>query len=178
MNTPERPSAPHPWNIHFKPGEEDRLRSELIVPLFDGMIEAGASFRHVRKKRPFRMFGTYHFDLDGRPWGLRLLGYCSVRWAWRITYGTPVNAGGLANYGELTLAIEEVCPQFGRDLAAMLGSLARGEKPEWEMFNTWESFPQYSWSQLCWARYQGWEKWRKARREFLAAKSKTRTSAT
>jgi len=173
MNAPAPPAA-HPWNIHYKPGEEKRLRSELIIPLLDGLIEAGASFCHVRKGRPFRTLSTYHFDLDGRRWGLRLHGYCDLRWVWRIAVGTPRDSGGLAGQSELTFAIEEMCPQLGRDLAVMLRTLARDEKPVWEMFNTWDSFPQYSWSQVCQARYEDWQKWRDARREFFAAKSKTR----
>lgn len=151
--------ANHPWNLPFKPDEEDRLRAELMVPLTTGLIASGAVFRHVRQGRPFRQSGHYHFDLDGVEHALRLEGYGGLRWVWRITVGTPSHPRALCNHQELTFAIEEVDEQMGCNLAAMLRALAREEEAVWPLFDHDQSFPRYAWSQLCESRYEDWRRW-------------------
>ncbi len=165
------PSSTHPLNTLFKPGEEKQQRSKLVAPLLTGLAEAGAVFRHLRLGQPVRHDGQYQFDLDGWLWAFRLSGYCNLSWVWRITVGTPLHTHCLTDHRELTMAVEEIDEQMGRDLAQMLRSIARGEKPVWALFDGCDSFPQYAWSRLCQARYDEWRTWRDARHEFLSRKN-------
>jgi hypothetical protein len=166
-------SAHHPWNIQLQPGEKKHLHSKLIGPLLAGLVESGAVFCHLRQNKPFRHEGAFKFDLAGKRWHLHLNNYCSLRWVWRVTVGFPALPYALARQCEFTVCLEKVTQELGRGLGATLQAMTKDETPAWPMFNAWESFPQYSWSILCHARYEEWRQWRDARRESLTRKQST-----
>lgn len=165
MKTPEPPStstphARHRWDIHFKPAEDDRMRSQLVEPMGRGLIAAGALLKHARSGKPRPVHGLYHIDLDGKSWAFRLLPYCHLRWLWRITLGIPSRDGfGLYDTKEFSLLDEEITGQTGRDLAALIRALNDGGTLVWPMFDQDPSFPRYAWSNAATERYEDWRKW-------------------
>ena len=164
------PPARHPLNIVIKPDEEARLRAELVIPLANGLMEAGAVFRHVRQGRPYRRGARYEFILDGEDCALRLETYGALRWVWRLSVSSPWWDHPVHYHHELTFDIEEMDALMGRDLAAMLRALAADRKPEWPLFDHDQSFPRYAWTKLCESRYEDWRKWREAVRGAEARK--------
>jgi hypothetical protein len=168
MNSTNQPSVPsihHPLNIVVKDAEEARLRAELVIPLANGLAEAGAVFRHVRLGRPYRRGVRYEFVLDGGECALRLESYGRLRWVWRMTVSSPWQYHSVLCHHELTFDIEEMDAKMGRDLAVMLRALAAGEKPVWPLFDHDQSFPRYAWTKLCESRYEDWRKWRESMHE-------------
>jgi len=148
-------------NVFLTPSEKQKLHSQLIKPLLEGLAEEGASFIHLRSGKPFRRDGKFHFDLGGLRWSLRLGTYNGLRWIWRLKVDLPAT---LTRQSELTVSIEEVDAELGRGVARMLQALAAGERPSWPLFGTFASFPQYAWSADCYAKYQEWEAWNEARK--------------
>jgi hypothetical protein len=153
----------HPWDIHLKPGEDDRLRPQLVQPIGCGLIAAGATLKHARGGRLRPVHGLYHIHAEGKAWAFRLFPYCHLRWLWRITVGIPSRDGfGLLDAKEFSLLDEQISEQTGRDLAALIRAIQKGETPACPMFDHDPSFPRYAWSNAATERYEDWRKWREA----------------
>ncbi len=161
------PSAPssstlkrHPWDIRFKPGEDDKLRAQLAQPIGRGLAEVGITLKHARGGKLRPVHHLYHLHAEGKPWAFRLFPYCHLRWLWRITIGFPSHNGfGLHDAKEFSLLDEEITEQTGRDLAALIRALHHGEPPVWPMFDKHPSFPRYAWSNAATERYEDWREW-------------------
>ena len=154
------PNTRHRWDIHLKPGEDDRMRPQLVEPIARGLIAAGVNLKHARSGKPRPVHSLYHLDLDGESWAFRLFPYCHLRWLWRITLGIPSRDGfGLHDPKEFSLLDEEITEQTGRDLAALIRALQSGGTPAWPMFDQDQSFPRYAWSNAASERYEDWRKW-------------------
>jgi hypothetical protein len=162
MNSPASPTAPpatkpnrHRWDIHLKPGEDDRMRPQLVQPIARGLIAAGVTLKHARGGKLRPVHNLYHLHLDGGSWAFRLFPYCHLRWLWRITLGTPSRDGfGLINAKEFSLLDEEISEQTGRDLAGLIRALNDGGTLVWPMFDHDPSFPRYAWSNAATTRYE------------------------
>ena len=162
MNAPASPATKpnhHRWDIHFKPGEDDRMRPQLVQPIARGLIASGVTLKHARGGKLRPVHNLYHLHLDGGSWAFRLFPYCHLRWLWRITLGTPSRDGfGLLNAKEFSLLDEEISEQTGRDLAALIRALQSNQTPVWPMFDLDPSFPRYAWSNAATTRYEEWRK--------------------
>lgn len=151
----------HPWSVYFwSDHESGRMAKELILPIAEGMVAAGAVLQDVNRGRPITRAGSYHVEVDGRVWRFRLRPYSSLRWLWRIYLDVRT-----FDNTELTFLDSEVTPELGRGFAHMLRAMAGGSRPVWPLFGHWNSFPQYAWTVESYARYKSWWEYVEARRK-------------
>lgn len=170
-SSPSSTSVPkrHRWDIHLKPGEDDKLRTQLVQPIAKGLASAGVTLRHERGGRLRPVHRLYHLHTEGKAWAFRLFPYCHLRWLWRITVGIPAHGGfALVDAREFSLLDTEISEQTGRDLAALIRALSQGQPPVWPLFGKDPSFPRYAWSDAATERYEDWRKWDQACRSRAA----------
>ncbi len=170
--------ARHRWDIHLKPGEDDKMRPQLVQAIAKGLRAASVTLKHERGGRLLPVHGLYHLHLEGKSWAFRLFPYCHLRWLWRITVGTPTRDGhGLHNGKEFTLLDEEITEQTGTALAGLIRSLQNSGTPVWPMFDHDPSFPRYAWSTAGTERHEDWRRWNEARLETGTAETTGRRAA-